>query len=202
MITVTLGTIPYRFNRSIVWLKALLDSGVIDEPVFIQYGTSDISALINHPLVTAEVAVTQAKLKAMVERSRFVISHAGQGSTRLIAASQTRFVLLPRLALYDEHVDDHQLMFARSVASRGVHHCTTFEALEQAILNPPALCPPSLFEGPKLTAYLLKCYPERSIVNSSAPWYSHLLLRQARRSYFDCSIVVRHDKSGMVTHDF
>lgn len=160
MITVTLGTIPYRFNRSIIWLKALLDSGVIDEPVFIQYGNSDISALINHPLVTAESVVPQAKLKAIIARSRLVISHAGQGSTRLLAAAQTHFVLLPRLAKHDEHVDDHQLMFARSVASRGVHHCVTFEALEQAVLNPPELCPPNLFDGPKLTAHLLKRYPQ------------------------------------------
>ncbi len=160
MITVTLGTIPYSFNRSIAWLKALLDSGVIDEPVFIQYGNSDISALINHPLVTAESVVPQAKLKAMIERSRLVISHAGQGSTRLLAAAQTQFVLLPRLAKHEEHVDDHQLMFARSVASRGVHHCVTFEALEQAVLEPPELCPPDLFAGPKLTAHLLKRYPK------------------------------------------
>lgn len=160
MITVTLGTIPYSFNRSIVWLKALLDSGVIDEPVFIQYGNSDVSALLNHPLVTAEAVVPQAKLKAMVDSSRLVISHAGQGSTRLLAAAQVHFVLLPRLAQHGEHVDDHQLMFARSVASRGVHHCTTFEALEQAILNPPGLCPPNLFSGPKLTAHLLKRYPK------------------------------------------
>lgn len=160
MITVTLGTIPYSFNRSIIWLKALLDSGVINEPVFIQYGTSDISELINHPLVTAEAVVPQAKLKAMIERSRLVISHAGQGSTRLLAAAQTHFVLLPRLAKHEEHVDDHQLMFARSVANRGVHHCISFEALEQSVLHPPALCPPNLFDGPKLTAHLLKRYPQ------------------------------------------
>lgn len=159
MITVTLGTIPYSFNRSILWLKALLDNGVIDEPVFIQYGNSDIAELINHPLVTAESVVSQVKLKAMIDRSRLVISHAGQGSTRLLAAEQTHFVLLPRLAKHEEHVDDHQLMFARSVASRGIHHCITFEALEQAVLNPPKLCPPKLFEGPKLTTYLLKRYP-------------------------------------------
>lgn len=168
MITVTLGTIPYRFDRSILWLKALLDSGVINEPVFIQYGTSDISALIHHPLVTAESVVPQAKLKALINRSRLVISHAGQGSTRLLAAAQTHFVLLPRLAKHEEHVDDHQLMFARSVASRGVHHCVTFEALEQAVLNPPELCPPDLFAGPKLTAHLLKRYPKTATSRKTA----------------------------------
>lgn len=168
MITVTLGTIPYRFDRSILWLKALLDSGVINEPVFIQYGTSDISALIHHPLVTAESVVPQAKLKALINRSRLVISHAGQGSTRLLAAAQTHFILLPRLAKHEEHVDDHQLMFARSVASRDVHHCVTFEALEQAVLNPPELCPPDLFAGPKLTAHLLKRYPKTATSRKTA----------------------------------
>lgn len=168
MITVTLGTIPYRFNRSLVWLKALLDSGVIDEPVFIQHGTSDVSALIEHPLVTAESVVSQDKLKAMIARSRLVISHGGQGSTRLLAAAQAHFVLLPRLAKHGEHVDDHQLMFARSVASCGVHHCLSFEALTQAILTPPELCPPSLFRGPKLTEHLLQHYP-RAVVHQQKP---------------------------------
>ncbi len=159
MITVTLGTIPYPFERAISWLKDLLDRGIIDEPVFLQYGTSNIGSLINHPLVTAEAVVPQGKLKEMVNRSRLVISHAGQGSTRLLAAAQARFVLLPRLAQHDEHVDDHQLMFARSVQNKGVHNCLTLAGLEQAVLTPPPLCPKNLFEGPKLSAHLLQRYP-------------------------------------------
>jgi len=169
MITVTLGTIPYSFNRSITWIRALLHSGVIDEPIFIQYGTSDITSLLDHPLVTAEAVVPQAKLKERVQRSRLVISHAGQGSTRLLAAAQVHFVLLPRLAQYEEHVDDHQLMFARSVASRGVHHCTTFDALEQAVLNPPELCSADLFAGPKLAEHLLKRFPQTAVPRRTVP---------------------------------
>ena len=152
-------TIPYPFDRSLSWLKALLEKGIINEPVFIQYVTSNISDLLNHPLVTAKAVVPQDELKALVNRSRLVISHAGQGSTRLLAAAQINFILLPRLAAQGEHVDDHQLMFARSVEAKGVHHCTTLAALEQAVLTPPALCPSNLFEGPKLSAHLLKRFP-------------------------------------------
>jgi UDP-N-acetylglucosamine transferase subunit ALG13 len=159
MITVTLGTIPYPFDRSIHWLKTLLDRGIINEPVFIQYGTSDVSDLLDHPLVTAAAVVPQAELQALVNRSRLVISHGGQGSTRLLAAAQVNFVLLPRLAAHGEHVDDHQLMFARSVEAKGVHHCVSLAALEQAILRPPALCASNLFDGPKLSAHLLRRYP-------------------------------------------
>lgn len=159
MITVTLGTIPYPFERSINWLKDLLDRGIIDEPVFLQYGTSNVDLLIHHPLVTAEAVIPQNQLKGMVNRSRLVISHAGQGSTRLLAAAQAQFVLLPRLAQHNEHVDDHQLLFARSVQKKGVHHCMTLADLEQAVLTPPPLCPQNLFEGPKLSAHLLQRYP-------------------------------------------
>jgi UDP-N-acetylglucosamine transferase subunit ALG13 len=159
MITVTLGTILYPFDRSLSWLKALLEKGVINESVFIQYGTSDISNLLTHPLVTAKTVVPQDELQDVINRSRLVISHAGQGSTRLLAAAQVNFILLPRLAAHGEHVDDHQLMFARSIEAKGVHHCTTLAALEQSILNPPALCPSNLFEGPKLSAHLLQRFP-------------------------------------------
>lgn len=166
MITVTLGTIPYPFDRSIVWLKSLLDSSVINEPVFLQHGNSNIDLLEDHPLVTSMSVIHQDELQSIIDQSRLVISHAGQGSTRMLAARRVRFVLLPRLAEFHEHVDDHQLMFARSVRSRGVNYCTTLEELEAAVNNPPPPCEAELFAGPSLANHLLQKYPatEQSLV--------------------------------------
>lgn len=158
MITVTLGTIPYPFNRAVRWLHFLLDKEIITEPVFLQYGVTDIKAVCEHKLVKAVSLLPSNELAEQISASRFVISHAGQGSTRKLASQDKSFVILPRLAKHGEHVDDHQLLFAESVEQLGVTVCQTIEALQAAIENPPWPLKKDLFEGPKLCDFLVKKY--------------------------------------------
>jgi UDP-N-acetylglucosamine transferase subunit ALG13 len=159
MITVTLGTIPYSFDRAIAWLQTLLENRVINEQVFLQHGITDISRLASHPLVQTEPYVNLNQLINRVNHSRLVIAHAGQGSTQMLAAEGASFVLLPRLSIYKEHVDNHQLMFARSVGRFGIQSCSTIEELSRAIICPPPPLNKFLFEGPKLSDYLCETYP-------------------------------------------
>lgn len=158
MITVTLGTIPYPFERAIDWLNILLYSSVITEPVFVQHGTTDVSSIAAHPLVVTESVVALTELVAQVKQSRLVISHAGQGSTSLLADQGASFVLLPRLARYKEHIDDHQLLFAKSVRKYGIQYCVNKAEVEQAILCPPPPFQGRLFNGSKLSDYLSDRY--------------------------------------------
>lgn len=83
MIFITLGTISFPFDRAIFWLKILLERQAIIEPVFLQYGCSDIAILGENPLVKAESMITSEKLLKLADSARLVIAHAGQGSTRL-----------------------------------------------------------------------------------------------------------------------
>lgn len=169
MILVTLGTIPFQFNRAVTWLSILVERGIISEPVFIQHGVTDISALAKYPLVTAESMVEPSRLRTLVNASRLVISHAGQGSTRMLAAQKARFVLLPRLKRYAEHIDDHQLWFAQAIEELGVRHYLSLQNLEQVILQPPPRFQEQLFHGPKLSTHLLTVHPAdtltRQLVN-------------------------------------
>lgn len=158
MITVTLGTIPYSFERAIAWLDTLLDRHIITEPVFVQHGITDILPIATHPLVLTESIVNSTKLIGLVKQSRLVISHAGQGSTRMLAAQGASFVLLPRLAQRNEHIDDHQLLFAQNVQPYGVRYCLNLEEVEHAILHPPPPFQGQLFDGPKLSEYLKDKY--------------------------------------------
>lgn len=166
MILVTLGTIPFSFDRAINWIESLLDNGTISEPVFVQYGVSDVAVITKHRLVTAESIVLSKDLMKIVDASRLVISHAGQGSTRSLAERGARFVLLPRLASYGEHIDDHQLLFARSVEKLGVLSCSSLNDLQQAVLQPPPPFQGRLFESPKLAEHLSKAYPSNSVKKS------------------------------------
>ncbi len=161
MLTVTLGTIPFQFNRSIAWLKMLLDREIITEPVFLQYGTTEIAAIAQHPLITALPVVQSDYLQRQIDQSRLVISHAGQGSTRMLVQRGASFVIVPRLAKYKEHIDNHQLLFAQGMAELGISCCGSLEELAQAVLSPPAPCNPDIFEGPKLVEHLMQRYPSR-----------------------------------------
>ncbi|MGJ3245670.1 MAG: glycosyltransferase [Elainellaceae cyanobacterium] len=158
MITVTLGTIPFPFARAIDWLECLLNHGTISEDVFVQHGVSDISQLANYPLVKTASVVMPELLDQMIQSSRLVIAHAGQGSARKLAAMDVSFVLLPRLASYGEHIDDHQFAFAHSISELGVTYCSSLESLEQAVLNPPKPLNKPLLDGPWLAHHLIKSY--------------------------------------------
>lgn len=169
MITITLGTIPFPFNRAANWIYELLQFGIITEPVFIQYGSSDISRLSNHPLVTAIGKMPYPDLVKMTQRSRLVISHAGQGSTRDLSARGIRFVLLPRLAKYREHVDNHQLLFAESVLPERHYYCLSRDELAAAIQSPPPALRSPLLTGPCLSKHLLSVYPPVGLIQISPP---------------------------------
>lgn len=171
MITVTLGTIAYPFDRVITWLDRLLSCGIITEPVFLQHGVTNIAAIADHPLLRAKPLVPSGKLAEIVSASRITIAHAGQGSTRRFALQGTRLILLPRLACYGEHVDDHQLYFARGVAHFGVPFCQTLESFQQTLLHPPPRIQMQLFTEPKLADHLLKTYPASRRTPTSAQWF-------------------------------
>lgn len=166
MITVTLGTIPYPFNRAIDWLSFLLEEEIITEPVFLQHGVTDIKAVVDNKLVTAAPLLSASVLAEKIQSSRLVISHAGQGSTRKLAAKDISFVVLPRLAQYGEHIDDHQLMFAQGVEKLGVRVCRTFDDLKAAINQPPTSLEKDLFAGQKLGDFLANKYPKSPVVQT------------------------------------
>lgn len=159
MISVTLGTISYPFDRAVRWIKICLDKDMVTEPIFIQHGSTDVSSIIDHPLVTAKPIVSVDEWLDLVFNSSLVISHAGQGSTRMLAEKNARFFLLPRLAIYGEHVDDHQIMFAKSIKPTGITYCITIEEFQTMIASPPLPFKGNIFEGPRLAEFLLIKYP-------------------------------------------
>ena len=163
MITVTLGTIPYPFERVISWLDLLLDREIIKDEVFLQHGVTDVSLLCRHKLVTSEPLLPAEKLAKKMHDSELIISHAGQGSTRKLSVQGKSFVIIPRLAEYGEHIDNHQLLFSQGVNNLGVTVCATIEELQQAIQNPPKPLQRDLFSGPKLGDYLAEKYPQERV---------------------------------------
>ena len=84
------------------------------------------------------------------------------------------FVLLPRLKCHDEHVDDHQLLFAQAVEQFGVNYCTKFSSLANFVKQPPQPLQKELFDAPSLGKYFRDSYHlkpalprERNLVDSN-----------------------------------
>lgn len=114
MIFVTVGTHEQPFNRLVKKIDELKRDGVIKEDVIIQTGFSTYepkycqwSKLIPYQQVIKNVA-----------DARIVITHGGPASFIMPLQIGKTPIVVPRQYKYGEHVNDHQVEFARNVSER------------------------------------------------------------------------------------
>jgi UDP-N-acetylglucosamine transferase subunit ALG13 len=112
VIFVTLGTHQQPFTRALDALAGLDPA----EPMMIQHGATSPRA--QSATVTWVDYLATDVLIASMRDARVVISHAGVGSAVTAIRAGKKPVLIPRLARFGEHVDDHQLQLARRFAAR------------------------------------------------------------------------------------
>jgi UDP-N-acetylglucosamine transferase subunit ALG13 len=144
MIFVTLGTHEQPFARALDLVAELEFEA--EEEVLVQYGAtparSDLSNVrwvdylewdaLTHTMRSAEV----------------VISHAGVGSTVTAIRAGKKPVVVPRLARFGEHVDDHQLQLAERLAQRELALvCGLGESLLDVVEQARASRAPALAAG-------------------------------------------------------
>lgn len=118
-VVVTLGTMrTYGFRRAAEAVAALLPAVLApDAEVLWQTGVTDVTGLG----IDGLESVTAAEMRTAVNEADLVIAHAGVGSALTALDLGKMPVLLPRLKTrYNEMVDDHQLMIAAELDSRGV----------------------------------------------------------------------------------
>jgi UDP-N-acetylglucosamine transferase subunit ALG13 len=117
-VVVTFGTQKgYPFRRGLDHLLRVLPHVLApNAKVLWQTGVTDVSDLD----IPAHAMLPATDIRAAMAGADLVIAHAGVGSA-LTALDQGRApVLLPRLHRFDEMVDDHQLMIAAELESRGL----------------------------------------------------------------------------------
>lgn len=103
----------YRFDRLFKTVVPVLKDC---EEVLWQSGTEDLSPYG----ISGRSSVPHDEMKAAVKAADVVIAHAGTGAA-LTALEQGKCpILVPRLARFDEHVDDHQLEIGREMERRGL----------------------------------------------------------------------------------
>jgi UDP-N-acetylglucosamine--N-acetylmuramyl-(pentapeptide) pyrophosphoryl-undecaprenol N-acetylglucosamine transferase len=117
-VVVTFGTMrTYEFRRAAEALVRLLPEVTTpDAEVLWQVGITDTSDLG----IESRKSVPGTELRAAIKRADLVIAHAGVGSALTALDLGKAPILLPRRQALNEMVDDHQLLIAGELDSRGL----------------------------------------------------------------------------------
>lgn len=114
MIFVTVGTHEQPFNRLIKKIDELKRDGIIKEDVLMQIG---FSTYIPQYCEYKKMIPYQDMIKN-VQNARIVITHGGPSSFIMPLQVGKIPVVVPRQEKFNEHVNNHQLVFANEVNER------------------------------------------------------------------------------------
>lgn len=114
MIFVTVGTHEQPFDRLVRKMDELVESGAIREDVFIQTGYCTYEP--RH--CQWSKFLPYAQMVENVRSARLVVTHGGPSSFIMPLQEGKIPVVVPRQEQFGEHVNDHQLLFARAVWAR------------------------------------------------------------------------------------
>ena len=114
LVLVTVGTDYHPFPRLAGWVVRWLEEEKSLVRCVFQGGTT--------PAVSVgewRAFLSYQEMERLLRRARVVVSHGGPGTIMMTLATGKRPIVVPRLRRHGEHVDDHQLAFARRLAREG-----------------------------------------------------------------------------------
>lgn len=114
MIFVTVGTHEQPFNRLVECMDGLKKDGTITEDVIIQTGYSTYEP----QYCKWQKLFPYQEMIKLVDSARIVITHGGPSSFIMPLQIGKTPIVVPRRHEFNEHVNDHQVSFAKSVADR------------------------------------------------------------------------------------
>lgn len=114
MIFVTVGTHEQPFNRLIKKVDELKRDGIIQEDVMMQTGFSTYEPVY----CQWSKWLPYQQMVKNVEEAHIVITHGGPASFIMPLQIGKTPIVVPRQHRFSEHVNDHQVEFARNVALR------------------------------------------------------------------------------------
>lgn len=114
MIFVTVGTHEQPFNRLVKKIDELKKEGVITEEVIIQTGFSTYEPKYCQ---WSKLIPYQQMVKNVTD-ARIVITHGGPASFIMPLQIGKTPIVVPRQKEFEEHVNNHQVEFARNVAQK------------------------------------------------------------------------------------
>ena len=105
-IFVILGTQKFPFDRLLIALDELVEKGfytsdeILVQVKALNYKPKHLNCIETIPL---------EQFEKLIEKAELVITHAGEYSIMTNLRYEKNFLIVPRLSLYGEHVDNNQL---------------------------------------------------------------------------------------------
>ncbi len=115
MIFVSVGTHKQQFNRLLKKIDELVEEKIIYEPVFAQTGYSDYTP----KNFKFKDFLSIDEFDAMIKQCSLFITHAGEGNIGTALQFEKKMIIVPRLSIYKEHTNDHQLELANAIEKNG-----------------------------------------------------------------------------------
>jgi UDP-N-acetylglucosamine transferase subunit ALG13 len=114
-VLVTVGTDHHAFDRLIRWIDGWLEErGRSGIRCLVQTGTSRVPRLAGY-----RAYLSYHELEAATVEADVLVCHAGSGTVQMCRRLGRKPILVPRRSDLGEHVDDHQITFARRMAAEG-----------------------------------------------------------------------------------
>lgn len=110
MIFVAVGTQKFQMNRLLKTIDDLMEEGRLREEVFAQTGHSDYAPR-NYRY---KDFLSRDEFQSCIDRCDLLITHSGVATIMGGLKLAKPVIVVPRLAKFGEHVDDHQLQIAQS----------------------------------------------------------------------------------------
>ena len=115
MILVTLGTQDKQFKRLLDSIQEQINIGNIKEKVVVQAGytkyESNDMEIFN--------LIEREKFSKLISECDLLITHGGVGSIITGLQNNKKVIVAPRLAKYNEHMNDHQLQITENFSNAG-----------------------------------------------------------------------------------
>jgi UDP-N-acetylglucosamine--N-acetylmuramyl-(pentapeptide) pyrophosphoryl-undecaprenol N-acetylglucosamine transferase len=130
-VVVTLGTLPFRFDRLVDAVRAAARP---EWQIVWQIGPNDYGPLPGR----TESMLSSDEFRTLCRDADVVISHSGVGSALTALEAGRHPILAARSPLNDEHVDAHQRFVGRELDDRGVATFIEPESLTTAAIEAAA----------------------------------------------------------------
>lgn len=137
MIFVTVGTHEQPFNRLIEYVDNLKRDGIIAEEVIMQTGFSTYEP----KYCKWNKLLPYKEMEQNVRAAHIVITHGGPASFIMPLQIGKTPIVVPRQHQFNEHVNDHQVEFAKAVSKRmgTIIPVLDMEKLGEKIINYDAI---------------------------------------------------------------
>lgn len=128
-VLVAVGTDKHRFDRLMDWLDAWFPTAPLRPTMVIQHGYS------RPPAIPGGVPfLGHAELQTAMETATLVVCHGGPATILEARRHGHLPIVVPRDPSRQEHVDNHQQLFARRLAAAGmIALCESQEELAAAL---------------------------------------------------------------------